>query len=131
MTRAESRRFSWQVGSVLVLIGAVGAWQGRAWGAGVTVAGVLLAATGAAVPQLLVPAWRAWQLLGRALNKVVSPVVLAALYILVVTPMGLLRRTFGRSPLSRDPGAASYWVERKRPAEDSIEARRHRMRYPY
>lgn len=130
MTRADSRKFSWQVGAALVLIGAVGAWQDRTWGANVIVAGVVLAAVGSAIPQLLVPMWRVWQLLGRVLGKVVSPVVLALLYIGVVTPMGLLRRTFGRSPLTRDPNAASYWVVRKRPAEGSGDARR-RMRYPY
>ena len=129
--RAELRKFSWQVGAALVLIGAVGAWQGRAWGAGVVAAGALLAMVGSVAPGLLVPFWRWWQLLGRVLNRVVSPVVLAVLYIGVVTPMGLLRRTFGRSPLARDPNAASYWVKRERPANDAGEERRRRMRHPY
>jgi len=131
MRSGESRKFSWQVGAALLLIGAIGAWQGRAWGSNVVLAGVVLAAVGSAAPRLLVPFWRVWQRLGDLLNRVVSPVMLTLLYIVVVTPMGVLRRTLGRSPLSRDPDAASYWVKRDRPADDSGDARRRRMRLPY
>ena len=45
---------------------------------------------------------------------VASYIVLAAVYFLVVTPMGLVMRLLGRDPLSRafDPGAKSYWTAR-------------------
>ena len=38
-----------------------------------------------------------------------GPVVTGLLYFLVVTPIGWLRRTIGRSPLDRDRAAASFW----------------------
>ena len=128
---ANSRKDSLQVGALLVLIGAIGMWRHHGWGVRVIAIGALLAVVGLLAPGLLAPLWRAWHWLGRALNRVVSPVVLAVLYIGVVTPVGLLRRTLGRSPLSRDPDAASYWVERDPPADDSGEARRRHMRHPY
>ncbi len=42
----------------------------------------------------------------------VSFVLLAAFYFLLLTPLGLLFRLFGRDPLGRkfDPGTDSYWV---------------------
>ena len=53
---------------------------------------------------------------------VVSHVVLALVYYLVLTPIGLAMRLLGRDPLNRrfDPKAASYWTARgpERPAED-------------
>jgi hypothetical protein len=45
---------------------------------------------------------------------VVSHVVLALVYYLVFTPIGLLMRLFRYDPMKRrfDPEAASYWIER-------------------
>ena len=52
---------------------------------------------------------------------VVSHVVLALVYYLVFTPIGLLLRVFGYDPMERraDPNAAGYWVERAREERDS------------
>jgi hypothetical protein len=45
---------------------------------------------------------------------VASYLVLAVVYFLVVTPIGLLMRLLGKDPLSRtfDPGRQSYWIAR-------------------
>jgi hypothetical protein len=47
---------------------------------------------------------------------VVSHVILAAVYYLVLTPVGLAMRLLGHDPMSRrfDAGAATYWIERPR-----------------
>jgi hypothetical protein len=57
-----------------------------------------------------------------AISRVTSPLVLGLVYIVIVTPMAWLRRSLGRSPIVRDPTAASYWIERPRHSAD--EARR-------
>jgi Saxitoxin biosynthesis operon protein SxtJ len=53
---------------------------------------------------------------------VVSHAVLALVYFLILTPIGLAMRLFGRDPLARrfDPRASSYWIPRgpERPAEN-------------
>jgi hypothetical protein len=45
-----------------------------------------------------------------------SRLILSVLYFLVVTPIGLLQRLFGRSRLELDfrTGASSYWRMRKK-----------------
>jgi hypothetical protein len=45
---------------------------------------------------------------------VVTQVLLTTIFLLVVTPIGLLLRLLGKDPLTRrfDPAAESYWVER-------------------
>jgi hypothetical protein len=50
---------------------------------------------------------------------VVSHLVLAAVYYLVLTPVGLVMRLLGYDPMRRgfDREAASYWVERPAAAE--------------
>jgi len=54
---------------------------------------------------------------------VVSHVILALVFYLVLTPVGLLMRLFGHDPMDRriEPEAASYWTER----EKEPEARRY------
>lgn len=68
------------------------------------------------------PVWlhllnRAWTQLGLALAKIVTPVVMGAMFYLVFTPAALLLRLLGKDPLNLavDKAAASYWIERRPP----------------
>ena len=63
-------------------------------------------------PSLLAAPARLWMKLADVLHQVVSPIVLAALYVLVIVPSGFLRRWLGGDPMKRryDPAAASYWT---------------------
>ncbi len=65
------------------------------------------------------PAWlkglnRLWMRFGTLLSRITNPIILGALFYLVFTPVGFLRRLFGSDPLRvrLDPSAASYWIER-------------------
>ncbi len=53
------------------------------------------------------------------IGLVVSYVVLAVIYYLVLTPIGLLLRIRGYDPLDRsfEPGADTYWIEREPTAD--------------
>jgi len=55
------------------------------------------------------------------IGLVVSHVILATVYYLVLTPIGLLRRCFAGDPMTRrfEPDRESYWVER--PARHDVE----------
>jgi len=68
-------------------------------------------------PILLHPLNAVWTRLGLLLGKVVSPVVIGALFYLVVTPMAILARLSGKDllRLRSDPAAPSYWIERHPP----------------
>ncbi|HEY7666149.1 MAG TPA: SxtJ family membrane protein [Xanthobacteraceae bacterium] len=65
----------------------------------------------------LSPLNKAWLKLGALLYRIVSPIVMAMLFYLTVTPIALLMRLLGKDPLRlrRDPDAASYWIERTPP----------------
>jgi hypothetical protein len=68
-------------------------------------------------PQSLAGLNRAWTKLGLLMFKVISPVVLALMYVTTFVPTGLLMRVCGRDPLrlKPDPEASTYWVERDPP----------------
>ena len=68
-------------------------------------------------PEVLQPLNKLWTRFGLLLNKIISPVMLAALFFLVVTPTGILMRIFSGNPLKPkfDPKADSYWIKRDPP----------------
>lgn len=68
-------------------------------------------------PSALASLNRVWTWLSRALNKVVNPVVTAALFYLVFTPVGLLMRLTGGDPLRLrfNPNAKTYWIKKQPP----------------
>jgi len=79
--------------------------------AGLFLAGALLKAA------WLHPLNLVWTKLGILLGRVVSPVVTALLFFLVVTPIGFLFRLLEKDPLrlASSPGATSYWIARETP----------------
>jgi hypothetical protein len=56
--------------------------------------------------------WGGWMKIGLAISVVTTPVFMAGVYFLVLTPTGLLMRLFGRNPLKPAREAGSYWVTR-------------------
>ena len=86
----------------------------RIWA--LAVSGLMLLIT-VAVPGLLTVPNRLWMKFGLLLHRVISPVVLAILFYVVVTPMGLIMRAFGKDPLrlKREVSDPSYWIRRDPP----------------
>jgi hypothetical protein len=81
------------------------------------VAALVCLALALAAPRLLAWPNRLWFRLGMALNAVVSPIVLFAMFALMFVPIALVMRVMGRDPLKRryDADAATYWVDRRPP----------------
>jgi len=109
--RAE-REFGLIVGGVFVLLG--GWWLYR--GKFLTVApvflagGALLVLLGLVWPKLLVWPNKAWMLLAAGLSFVTTRIILALVFYLMVTPIGVIKRLSGWDPLSRRGGRSeSYW----------------------
>ena len=123
LTAAEGRKFGATVGTAFVALAAVLWWRDHLLASRIagSLGGVLLLATLLA-PARLGGVQRAWMAFGLALSKITSPIFMSIVYIVVVTPIGLLRRTLGRNPLV--PVAApdgSVWVERQPNAAKQME----------
>lgn len=69
------------------------------------------------IPGVLAPLNRLWFRLGTFLARVIQPLVIGAVFFLVVTPIGLLMRLAGKDVLrlKLDPAANSYWIKRDPP----------------
>ena len=67
-------------------------------------------------PGILLPLNKAWYRLGLLMGKVVSPIVLGILFFIVITPVAIVTRLFGRDVLMlRKRDVNSYWIERNPP----------------
>lgn len=113
LTPSEGRKFGLLVGGAFLVIGALMWRRGHLTSAGVAgVLGAALVIGGLAAPARLGPVHRAWMGLALAISKVTTPIVMAALWYLVITPSGLLVRWFGHRPLAPPRGAVTYWHSR-------------------
>ena len=87
-------------------------WGGesiRYWAMAVAAGFLML---GYLAPNVLRPLNRLWFKFGMLLSRIVSPIVMAILFFITVTPIGLIRRAFVTDPLNQkiDPKADTYWV---------------------
>ena len=64
-------------------------------------------------PSVLGPLNLWWLKFGFFLHKVTSPIILAIIYFMVVTPLGVIMKLTGKNPLSLgfSKDTESYWIE--------------------
>jgi len=53
-----------------------------------------------------------WIKLGYFLGKIISPIVMGIVFFIIVTPIGLLLRLFGKDILRLKRNKNSYWIDR-------------------
>ncbi|HEV3303942.1 MAG TPA: SxtJ family membrane protein [Planctomycetaceae bacterium] len=84
---------------------------------GVSIAsvGVALALLGLAIPRALRPVWVVLMVVNYPIGWVITHVVMAMIFYLVVTPVGTIMRLTGRDPMERafDRRAKTYWKTRR------------------
>jgi len=112
---SSDRSFGYVFAVVFVLIGCwpFFNWEPpRWWALGIAVA---FAAIAFVRPQTLHSLNRAWLALGRLLHRVMSPIVMGAVFFLCVTPTGWIMRLRGKDLLSRKrrPDLSTYWIARE------------------
>lgn len=67
-------------------------------------------------PSALAPLNRLWMRFGALLHRIVSPIVLAVLFFVVITPFGVVMRILGKVPLKlRYEPVQTYWIDRDPP----------------
>ena len=64
---------------------------------------------GLAIPTMLTPVERGWMALAHAISKVTTPIVMGIIYLVVLTPVGLLRRNLGSNPLVHQADTPGFW----------------------
>jgi hypothetical protein len=113
LTPREGRKFA------LTLAVAFGVLAGVAWWRESPQATLVFGAIAVAfvlggllVPGKLGPVYRLWMGFAYALSRITTPIFMAVVYFLVITPIAVIRRALGGNPLRAHHGA-TCWVDRQ------------------
>ena len=120
----SNRKFGLFFALVFLLAAAFFFWKGSEYlGAVLSIAAALFGVCALLLPAVLSPLNRLWFALGMLLGRIVSPIVLGLIFFVLLTPVSVVTRLFGRDALLiRKRDASSYWVARTPPgpAADSF-----------
>ena len=110
----SNRNFGFLFAGVFALLSAYAGYHGAdgfkvyGW----LIAGTVVGLITVVAPELLTPFNKAWMKLGDLMGKVVSPLVLGIIFFMLITPVALVTRLFGRDELRlKKTNASSYWID--------------------
>lgn len=113
-TPQELRKFGLvMAAAIAVVFGGVLPWLfGRPWPRWPFVVAAAFVVLALALPRALAPVQRGWLRFGHALGAFNSRLVLSLVFFVVVAPLGLVMRLFGKDPIARrrDPAATTYRI---------------------
>jgi len=113
LTPAEGRKFGLTVGIAFGVLGVISWWRGHhipVYIFGALSAALILAAL--VIPGQLGPVNRAWMGLAEMISKVTTPIFMGVVFFVVLLPVGILMRLFGRNPIKHAAVNGSYWASR-------------------
>ena len=112
----DLRKFGLTVGGVFIVLGLCFLYRHKQHYPYFLYPGLLLFVFGLTLPKALRTLYIGWMTLAFVLGFIVSTVLLVVFFFVVVTPIALLARCFGKDFLERkwDSKAASYWLPRER-----------------
>ena len=109
----DEREFGLIVGGMLILLGSWWLYHNkwRSVAIGFLTVGLTLLTLGSLLPRLLVYPNKAWMGLAKLLSLITTPIILAAVFFVILMPIGAIKRLFGWDPLRRRATpASSYWT---------------------
>ena len=118
-TSSQGRKFGLTVGGAFAVIAAVSWWRDH-HRAPIVFGGIalILISASAIAPLALETVERLWMRLAHLISRVTTPIFMGIVYFALLTPIGFIRRTFGRNPLVHETDRGSYWIARA-PLDDS------------
>ncbi len=124
--KKDLRQFGLTVGGVLLIIGAVLYYSEKSAAVYFFIIGGLLIAAAVIYPKILKLLNKVWMGLAIVLGFVMSRIILTILFYLVLTPIGLFAKLFGKKfmNLKYDKSAKSYWEKRTRKEKNQLDYER-------
>jgi predicted membrane metal-binding protein len=109
---SSDRSFGFVFAAVFAIVGAWPLLRGGTPRWGTFAIAVVFAVIALTQPRMLRLLNHAWQFVGMLLHRVMSPLVMSAIFFLCVTPIAVIMRLRGKDVLSlkRHPDLSSYWI---------------------
>lgn len=116
------KRFGWLVGGILIILAAFFYYRRFSF----TViglffsAGFLLTVFSFTAPEQLKHVYKVWMALAFLLGWLMSRILLTFIFYVVIAPLGMTARLFGKRFLSLkiETGSKSYWVQKEKTGSD-------------
>jgi hypothetical protein len=124
--KKECRKFGLSVGIVLVLLAAILWYIGKGSYVYFGSIGGILIISGIAAPILLLPLQKIWMSIAVILGFIMTRVILFVLFYLILTPIGLIARIFGKDflDLKLKKDQVSYWSIRQEKTYEKLDTER-------
>lgn len=112
LSAAEGRKFGFTLGIAFLALAGVLLWRAHVVASAIVASlGALLLLGGALIPDRLGPVHNGWMRFALAISKVTTPILMAIVYFVVITPIGLMRRAAGKSAITA-PNTNTRWEPR-------------------
>ena len=113
--KSDLRKFGITIGIILLIITGFLFWKEKESFQIFLTFGVILCVLGVAIPVILKPIYWIWMIFATILGWVMTRVILGLLYFIIITPIGLIPRLFGKQflDLRFDKSIDTYWNYRK------------------
>ena len=110
-TKKKIRNFGIIVGLFILTVGVILFWKNNSVNSILFIIGFILLGVGLVIPMILKPIYFVWMVFASILGWFMTRLILSLLYYVVVTPMGLVFRIFGKQflELKWDQSKPSYW----------------------
>lgn len=121
--KKDLRNFGLTVGIFFGLLGGFLWWRGKDYYSIFLAAAAVLVFAGLLISSVLKPLQRAWMTIAVVIGWFMTRVILGILFFLVVTPLGLTAKLFGKAFLDKrfarnDNKTDSYWLLKESAAAD-------------
>ena len=109
--KSDLRKFGITIGVILLIIAGFLFWKEKESFQILLTFGVTLCILGIAIPFILKPIYWVWMIFATILGWIMTRVILSLLFYIIVTPIGLIPRFFGKQflELKWDKSKESYW----------------------
>ena len=109
--KSDMRKFGIAIGVILLVIAGFLFWKEKELYQIFLTVGPLLFVLGFLMPALLKPIYWIWMLLATLIGWIMTRVILSLLFYIIITPIGLISRFFGKQflELQWNKSKISYW----------------------
>ena len=115
-TKSDFRKFGITIGIFLLIVAGFLFWRGSETFQILLISGLVLCVLGFVAPIILKPIYWAWMTFATILGWIMTRVILSLLFYIVITPIGVLSRLFGKKflDIKWDKSKDTYWNFRQK-----------------